>query len=368
MIGDGILVLSLVVMLGYALVVLSAVFLKQGQQRQESNEPRTVSVVIPFRNESASLGDLIHSLKLQECGTYQVNFLLVNDHSEDDSIGIIRTAVIEDQRFRILDLPHGVTGKKSAIAHALNHDEIGELVISADADSVYPERWLVSLADSIDDTNSDVVCAPLSYGRTRGLIASLQRVENLGITAVNAAFQRIGWTVSCSGANMAYLRSVHPGTFDGRSPSGDDMELLIQARRSGGKITWNFSAGTVAQTRATVSIPDFISQRLRWGSKNSLYADYQVIIPGLLIVLTNLCVLVACVLMWFNPVFVVIPLVKVILDAAVLLRFSFIDGIRQDIVYFPLIQLIYPIYIIFIACLSPFAQVSWKGRSIKGDG
>lgn len=369
MIGDWILVSCLAVMLGYALVVLLAVFRRRRRIRLiKFQEDAKVSILVPFRNEVLGLSSLADSFQRLDTATLNVEFVLINDHSDDGSLGVIQKYAESDQRFRVLNLPEGHAGKKAAIEYGLKGIDSASIVVAADADSVYPEKWLITMLSSMQTNNSDLICAPLSFGSGGGILGSFQRIENLGITAVNAAFQRLGWTVSCSGANMAYKRKVHPGTFDGRSPSGDDMELLVNARQSNHKIGWEFDINTIARTSRTNKLSDLISQRLRWGSKNSLYADYQVVVPGLLIVFTNIVVLLSLVLMWFNPMFAVIPFAKLVLDAAILLRFSFIDGIRQDIVYFPLIQLIYPIYIIFIACLSPFAQVSWKGRSIKGDG
>ena len=98
-----------------------------------SGKQPLVSVIIPARNEEASLGQCLESLVSQAGVAFEI--LVVNDHSSD------RTAEIAASfaGVRVIQagpLPQGWTGKNNAVACG-TREARGEWLLFTDADTVH---------------------------------------------------------------------------------------------------------------------------------------------------------------------------------------------------------------------------------------
>src|SRR5215469_6856568 len=104
-----------------------------------------VSVVIPARNEQASLGGCLESLVPQSGVAFEI--LVVNDHSSD------RTAEIAGSfpGVRVIEagpLARGWTGKNNAVACGAREAK-GEWLLFTDADTMHlPESLSRALAEA----------------------------------------------------------------------------------------------------------------------------------------------------------------------------------------------------------------------------
>ena len=95
----------------------------------------SISVVVPLRNEANNVGELVASLRDQENLT-QIEFLLLDDNSEDDTLALLQQHVSGLSNFHILSgttLPQGWIGKTWALQQLLERST-GEIIISIDAD------------------------------------------------------------------------------------------------------------------------------------------------------------------------------------------------------------------------------------------
>ncbi|MEO8601525.1 MAG: glycosyltransferase [bacterium] len=113
-----------------------------------------VSVVLPFRDAAATLGEALDSLRVQTLADFEC--LLIDDASRDASRQIAADYVASDARFRLLDGGHG-------LVDALNRGVAAAgaaLIARMDADDIsLPER-LARQADTLmaDPTLSAVGC------------------------------------------------------------------------------------------------------------------------------------------------------------------------------------------------------------------
>lgn len=116
-----------------------------------------VSILIPARNESETIGRCITSLLEQDYGDFEV--LVLDDHSEDGT-GIV-IAKFADRRLRVikgLPLPEGWTGKTWA-CQQLADAATGELLLFTDADTVFRSDTLRRSVAVMAVTNADLVTA-----------------------------------------------------------------------------------------------------------------------------------------------------------------------------------------------------------------
>ncbi|MBI1270264.1 glycosyltransferase [bacterium] len=95
----------------------------------------TVSVMIPARNEAANIESCIESLKSQTYRNMEV--LVFDDCSEDDTAAIATRCIALDQRFRLVSgqgKTEGFAGKNDALRKVVR-DAGGEILIFIDADT-----------------------------------------------------------------------------------------------------------------------------------------------------------------------------------------------------------------------------------------
>jgi cellulose synthase/poly-beta-1,6-N-acetylglucosamine synthase-like glycosyltransferase len=95
----------------------------------------SISVVVPLRNEASNVAELIDSLRAQKT-LAQVEFLLLDDNSEDATLALLRQHTSGLTNFHVLTgstLPQGWIGKTWALQQLFERAS-GEFIVSVDAD------------------------------------------------------------------------------------------------------------------------------------------------------------------------------------------------------------------------------------------
>ncbi len=95
-----------------------------------------VSVCIPARNEAGNIEACLRSVQANVPERFAVEVLVLDDHSEDGTAGLVRLMSAADQRIRLLsgtELPHGWMGKSYA-CHQLAQAAQGRWLLFLDAD------------------------------------------------------------------------------------------------------------------------------------------------------------------------------------------------------------------------------------------
>ena len=95
----------------------------------------SISVVVPLRNEATNVAELIDSLRAQK-NLAQVEFLLLDDNSEDATLALLQQHTSGLSNFHILNgstLPQGWIGKTWALQQLFERAS-GEIIVSVDAD------------------------------------------------------------------------------------------------------------------------------------------------------------------------------------------------------------------------------------------
>jgi CDP-glycerol glycerophosphotransferase (TagB/SpsB family) len=126
-----------------------------------------VSVVVPFYNNAALLGDCLASIAAQ---TYRdLEVIMVDDGSNDGSAQIARARVTADPRFRLVSQPNGGPGsaRNSGVAAAS-----GEFLAFVDADDLLPPDAYETMLAVLGGSGSDFVCGGVLRLTADGLVRS----------------------------------------------------------------------------------------------------------------------------------------------------------------------------------------------------
>ncbi|MFF0266588.1 glycosyltransferase family 2 protein [Kribbella sp. NPDC004536] len=110
-----------------------------------------LSVVVPFYNVGAYIGDCLDSIARQTFADFEA--ILVDDGSPDDSAVIAKEFCSRDRRFRIVEQPNAGLGpaRNTGVEHAS-----GEYVTFVDSDDLVTRHGFGLMVKALDRTGSDL--------------------------------------------------------------------------------------------------------------------------------------------------------------------------------------------------------------------
>ncbi len=119
--------------------------------------PPPISVLIPARDEEATIGDCVRSA-LASRGV-EIEVVVMDDQSSDRTAEVVQTLADRDPRVRLRSaptLPAGWCGKQHA-CHALSQAARHPLLVFLDADVRLEPEGLVQMAGFLEDRRADLV-------------------------------------------------------------------------------------------------------------------------------------------------------------------------------------------------------------------
>lgn len=338
-----------------------------------------ITVVIPARNEAANIVACLQSLLHQDYPEALMEVVVVDDFSSDDTVGLVRQCA--DPRVRLLELrdfvqPKGLNSYKKKALETGIAAASGILIATTDADCVLPPLWLKNLAFLHQEKQAAFVAGPVSFFEEKNLLERFQSLDYLGMMVLTGAAIQRGQPHLANGANLAYPKAVFEavGGFSGTDhlASGDDMLLLQKITKQHAQtIHFAKSDKALVLTHAKATLPEFLSQRLRWASKSAAFRNAGLL--WTLGVVFALCwaILLSALIAPFAGfkilgLFALLFLIKSAADYALLSTACRYFG-RPDLLrFFWLAQVLHIAYIAFIGLASMFRKhYVWKGRPVQ---
>lgn len=328
------------------------------------------SIVIAFRNEADQLGKLLDSLKAQTIEHNRVEFIFINDHSEDDGPIQVQRVCREDKRFRMETL-NSEEGKKAAIRKGVELAQF-DYVITTDADCQHHEDWVKSMLDIFESQKLDLLAAPVSF-MEKNVWSRIFNIEQASLMAATAGSIGNKSAFICNGANLMFKRSDYLSLTKAELKtnllSGDDVFLLHALKKRKGiaaQIGFLTNNKVTALTSFPPSLRDFIAQRLRWLQKGKAYDDRDAWLQSSVILTANITVLLAFSLFFFGQInffqVLLVFFVKYLADLILICTIRAWFKIKALVTYSLFLAILYPFYSLIIAFLSLFYRPKWKGR------
>ena len=216
------------------------------------NDPPAVSVIVPARNEEASLKNCLDSLVAQTNVAFEI--IVINDHSTDRTHEIASS--FSDKQVRVVEagaLPAGWTGKNNAVTAGAKVAH-GEWLLFTDADTVHLPG---SLARSIEEATRQHA-ALLSYSPQQVVKSVWEKAVMPVIFAELAASFRPSQVSDpnspAAAANGQYLlitREAYDAVGGHAAIAAkllEDVALARAVKKSGRKICFRFG-GDAVRTR-----------------------------------------------------------------------------------------------------------------------
>lgn len=371
---DILLYIAIPITLLYALLIesLSLAWFKTSSFSCEKQTPAThqhrFSIIIPFRNEEHNLENLLHDIEAQHYPTALYEIVFINDDSTDQSV--IKLQSLIDKSTLSCKLLHSSHGKKKAVQKGL-FESTADYIIQLDADTRISSDLINCYNSYFQNTEAKLIAAPVGFTNGTYILSKLMSLEFISLITSGAAAISLGKPMMLNAANMGYERKIalefHKEVYESEVASGDDQFLMEAIERKYGASSIRFMKSTkaIAITTAPGSLSEFFNQRIRWASKTSSYTSRFSQIVAVLIFLFNFIVLGSFVISIIQQCalpFLILYGVKLLIDLPILLSGSFFFRQQKNMLYYPLLQFLYPWYIVIVAAWSLFGGYSWKGR------
>lgn len=336
---------------------------------QITTNPVFTSIIVPVRNEEKNIKTILNCLIQQTIDNKNYEIIVSNDHSADNTIDIATS--FSNRNIQIVSLNKGSTGKKAAIHNAIKKSK-AKLIITLDADCFVGKNWLSVILNYYNKTNAEMIVAPVVM-KAKSVFGKMQKIEFMSLIASTVGAIGINKAIMCNGANLIFKKQLYFDYYNlGQTSyeSGDDMALMLYAKKNkANKIVFLKSINAIAYTKAKESLNKFVQQRKRWVSKSKSYKDFDVIFVAVIVFLTTLIQVTSLVLSSINikylGVFLLIFLMKAIVDYLLVNSVSIFFSKRINIFMFLFIQMCYFFYVIIISILGLSSKYVWKGRKHK---
>jgi len=201
----------------------------------------TVSVLVPARNEEATIGPCVRSILASTHPIHEV--IVFNDASEDRTGAILAEIAAEDARLKVVDgsgLPPGWVGKPHA-CHQLARHATGDLLVYFDADTILAREGLSRIASLIADSGL-VTAVPRQITVTLAeqmVLPLLHLTYTAWLPQPLVHRSRDARFLAANGQILAVRRSVYDdiGGFEAvRGEVVDDMAFCRQAKSAGHRV------------------------------------------------------------------------------------------------------------------------------------
>jgi cellulose synthase/poly-beta-1,6-N-acetylglucosamine synthase-like glycosyltransferase/peptidoglycan/xylan/chitin deacetylase (PgdA/CDA1 family)/spore germination protein YaaH len=259
--GCTILAIVRVVMLG----ILTLVQAKREVAPRPKDFSPLVTILVPAFNEGKVIERTVTSVL--GTGYDNVEVLVIDDGSTDDTAEVVRALMAHEPRVRLLQKANG--GKANA-SNAGLAEARGEIVVAVDADTIIMPEAIERLVAHFVDPKVTAVCGNVEVGNVNSWLTRFQAIEY--VTSQNfdrRAFAILNSISVVPGALGAWRRAAVQAVGGySHDTLTEDADLTLTVLRNGGRIA--YEPRSFGRTEAPETVSALLKQRFRW-----TYGTYQ---------------------------------------------------------------------------------------------
>ena len=383
--------ISLILLLGYSALLVyyrkSWGSIPDFKVEANSKLSTKISIIIPARNEEENIGYCLQSIIEQSYPAHLFEVLVVDDHSTDKTAAIIKSYA--SNNVKLISLKDYLSAneinsyKKKAIEISIQQSN-GELIVTTDADCIFPKNWLTTIASFYESKRPAFIVMPvlISYGKK--MIEVFQSLDFMTLQGITGASVHEKFHSMCNGANLAYTKEafIAVNGFKGidNIASGDDMLLMHKIyNQFPNNIEYLKSREVIVTTNPVSTIQEFFNQRIRWASKADQFDDKRIFIVLIIVYFLNVLMMVLPIvalisnrsisimniqLSMFN-FYASLLLIKTIFELFFLYPVAKFFNQTKLLWWFPIAQPFHIVYTVIAGWLGKFGKYTWKERSVK---
>ena len=204
--------------------------IKSSSSNAPLNIVKDISVIVCVKNEENILNNILNDLKNQN---YEGNieFIIVDDDSSDNTMSIIYDYVNKDERFKYTHSREGdssLSYKKRALDAGIKSSQYDYLMFT-DAGCRLNKEWAKSMINQYKDEENYII--GLSFvNEPKNFVSKFQKIDlfMLMISALSAG--KLNYPLASTGQNLSYKKdvflSVHGFSKISNLMMGDDTIFL----------------------------------------------------------------------------------------------------------------------------------------------
>ncbi|VXD21108.1 conserved hypothetical protein [Planktothrix serta PCC 8927] len=224
-----------------------------------------LSVVIPVYNGEIDLPDLIQCLRLQTYPVDQVEYLLVDNNSQDNSVAMVQE-LAAGSSINIRSLSENKIQSSYAARNAGIRAAMGEIIVFTDMDCRPESQWLEELIKPFSNKNIGLVAGEIIALPSQNLLEKYaDKQETLSQKhTLNNAFLPYGQT-----ANLAIRRLIFEqvGLFRPYLTTGGDADICWRIQQQS-DYQLEFAPQATVKHRHRSTFKALQSQWRRYGESN----------------------------------------------------------------------------------------------------
>jgi len=340
----------------------------------KNNHLEPVSVIVTVKNGASSLSNILNDLKNQDYNG-NIEYIIVDDQSTDNSKKIIKNFVENNNQFRYISSKEGnpkLFFKKKALDAGIKNSHF-DVLLFTDVDCRLKNTWVTSMAQ-LFNKNIDYVIGVSKIDHQNNIVSWFQKIDLRMLFCVARGMCNLGIPFASIGQNQAYKKDIYEkiGFLDiSDSIQGDDTLFLQLCAKKNVKIIFNDDPKSFVNSRIEKNIWPFIKQRIRWAADLKVMWNYNKIlfIISLSTFITNSLILLIILDLLFLKTYnclqilYVIIFMKIILELILYVIGGFKLGFKINLVSFLYWFVLEIPYVVFMGISSFFVQlIGWRGQ------
>src|SRR5215217_6242939 len=226
-----------------------------------------ISILVAARNEEQNIERCLRSLDLLDFPKEQLEIIIGDDNSEDNTARIIQQFCTQKPGFRYMKITSrisGLKGKANVLAQ-LAHVARGHYFLYCDADIAVQPGWATEILSHFKP-DSGVVVGVTRMKKHTHLLADLLSMEWLFALTVTRFFSHFKIPITGMGNNMAVSREAY-FAIGGYEKIGfsivEDYALFMAIARAGFDFQMAYKPEVVSISEPVNTFPELLRQRKR---------------------------------------------------------------------------------------------------------
>ncbi|MFC2087989.1 glycosyltransferase, partial [Calditrichota bacterium] len=308
----------------------------------------------------------LQSLEKLDYPKEKYEIIFVDDLSSDKTAEIVAEYCNKNSNWnliKIIESNNILHGKKNALLHGISKAK-GDIIFTTDADCIVPTGWLTNMVPYFQPGVSMVLgYSPLKKGNS--FFRKILEFDNLFSAISASAPTKLGYPFTSVGRNLAYRKDAYEnaGGFLAlkKFRSGDDVHMTERFRYlNTGIIEYSIHPDSFVETIPPDTGTEIFHQQVRKNSKTLKKSPTSIIFSIILFLYYLIFALIPFISeKWIN-IWLVLLAVKFIIEFVCLKKAAVLFRQQHIIKYLPIMQIIYPAYIMFFSLLGVFQLYQWK--------
>jgi len=335
----------------------------------DSKKLISISIIIAVKNGENSLYRMLDSL-LGQNYSGNMEFIIVDDQSTDQTKKIINDYLLKDSRFKYISSDLGASNlfhKKRAIDAGIKSSKY-EYLLFTDVDCVIQVNWVSSMVKCFED-GIDYVVGHAYVDDRVSILNKFQRVDLFMLLFAAKSMISLGSPWASIGQNQAYTKNLYHKLkgFDSLRSylQGDDSLFLQLAIKNGANVRFNDQVDSYVISRTEKTWWNLLLQRGRWsGDANVMWKFnlpfYCAAVSTWIISISIISFIFFNYFQFFFLLFGLKLIFEIVFYRLGMMKFHQPVKYLDFIIWF----IIHPIYVFIMGVVS-FLNFRWKGTAVK---